>query len=486
MKSGSYWSRAGVTYRDTRRAARRLISHRRSRVLWRVIAFFAVAALSVWTWTFLTEGFEPDQRAVLFIFVLAVGLWVTEAVPAFAVGLLIMGYLVYVLGTPFGLGEAQDASAYLNTWSSPVIWLLMGGFFMAAGLSRTGLDRRVFHLALEVAGTRPERVLLVLMLTTAVASMFLSNTSVSAIMIGAVLPFVNRVGPSEPFAKSLLLAIPMAASVGGMGTIIGSAPNAIAAGVAGNFGRDINFIQWMAFGIPVSLLLVVGCWRLLLRHYPPAVGGVAAEFGAAAEDEADPVERRERWLAGVLTLITIVLWITTPLHGIHVSVISLVPIVGLTLGQVLGSRDVRALPWDTLMLVAGGLSLGAAVVNTGLADRLAEELGGLTVLGSETLVLLAMAYVTVLLSNFMSNTATVSMVLPVAVALLPGREAEMALVLGMSASCALLLPVSTPPNAVAYSTGLLTIRDLRLGGALVGLFGPILVVLWVSVMSWLI
>jgi sodium-dependent dicarboxylate transporter 2/3/5 len=147
--------------------------------------------------------------------------------------------------------------------------------------------------------------------------------------------------------------------------------------------------------------------------------------------------------------------------------------------QVLGAADVRGLPWDTLMLVAGGLSLGAAVVHTGLADRLASWLAFLTVLNLDVLVFGALALITVVLSNFMSNTATVSLVLPVAVALVPGRELEMCLILGLSASCALLLPVSTPPNAVAYSTGEIQTRDLRPGGLLIGLLGPMVIIAWV-------
>jgi sodium-dependent dicarboxylate transporter 2/3/5 len=463
------------------------MSRRTGRVLRRMLLLIGALVAAVWLWTTLTTGLEPDQRAVAFIFMLAVGLWVTEAIPAFAVGLLIMGYLVYVLGSPWLGGSVQDPSAYLNTWSSPVIWLLMGGFFMAAGLTRTGLDRQIFRVALRLAGTRPDRVLLVVMLTTALASMFLSNTSTAAIMIGAILPFVKRAGPDEPFSRALLLAIPIAASLGGMGTIIGSAPNAIAAGVADTFDAGPGFLAWMVYGLPVSLALVVGGWRLLLWRYPPVTQRVDADLGELdAPATPRPEQRRNRWVVGSLTALTIVLWMTTPLHGLHVSVISLIPIVGLTVSQVLGAREVRALPWDTLMLVAGGLSLGAAVVDTGLAEVIAQKLELLTRVDSAWLTLVLMGWTTVALSNFMSNTATVSIMLPVAVALLPGRELEMCLVLGLSASCALLLPVSTPPNAVAFSTGLLQIRDLRLGGVAAGLLGPPVIVSWVMLVAALL
>jgi sodium-dependent dicarboxylate transporter 2/3/5 len=470
-----------VAYRDSRRAAARILTPGKKHALRRTVSFLLVAAVALFAWNTLTGSFPPEQRAVLFLFLLAVGLWITEAVPAFAVGLLIMGYLVFALGTPLLHEEPWDVRPYLNTWSSPVIWLMLGGFFMAEGLSRTGLDRKLFNLAIQPAGTRPSRILLAVMLTSAVASMFISNTSTTVLMIGAVLPLVRQAGSKEPFAKALLVAIPLSASVGGMGTIIGSAPNAIAAGVASGFGEQIDFVDWMLLGVPVALSLVLVAWFLLLRLFPPSTESFSLDFSHSEEPELPGL--RDRVIVIVVALLTVGLWMTTPLHGIHVAAISLIPIVGLTMTQVLGAADVRGLPWDTLMLVAGGLSLGAAVVDTGLAAKLATWLEFLTILNSDLLVFGALALVTVVLSNFMSNTATVSLILPVAVALVPGRELEMCLILGLSASCALLLPVSTPPNAVAYSTGEIQTRDLRPGGLLIGLLGPAVIVVWVLLLS---
>ena len=200
-------------------------------------------------------------------------------------------------------------------------------------------------------------------------------------------------------------------------------------------------------------------------------------------EEPELTGKRERWIVAGITVVTVLMWMTTPLHGIHVAAISLIPIVGLTMTQVMGAAQVRGLPWDTLMLVAGGLSLGAAVVDTGLAERMANGLSLLTGLGFDVVVFAAMALITVLLSNIMSNTATVSLVLPIAVALLPGRELEMCLILGLCASCALMLPVSTPPNAVAFATGQIETRDLRPGGLLIGLLGPALIIAWVLLIT---
>jgi sodium-dependent dicarboxylate transporter 2/3/5 len=470
-----------VSYRDSRRAAFRVLQPGRTHGLRRLLTFVLVAAAVWWVWNLLSGVFPPEQRAVLFLFLLAVGLWITEAVPAFAVGLLIMGYLVFALGTTLIHPEPWDVRPYLNTWSSPVVWLMLGGFFMAEGLSRTGLDRYLFAAAIRPAGTRPAAVLLAVMLTSGVASMFISNTSTTVLMIGAVLPLVRQLGRKEPFSRALMVAIPLAASVGGMGTIIGSPPNAIAAGVAAEYGRQIDFVQWMAIGAPAAVGLIFIAWRILLRLYPASTGEVQLDLDSMDEPELPGL--RERVIVAAISLITVGMWLTTPLHGIHVAAISLIPIVGLTMTQVLGAADVRGLPWDTLMLVAGGLSLGAAVTDTGLAERLASWLAFLTVLNLDVLVYAALALVTVTLSNFMSNTATVSLVLPVSVALMPGRELEMCLILGLSASCALLLPVSTPPNAVAFATGEIRTKDLRPGGILIGLLGPAVVIAWVLLIS---
>ena len=473
-----------VAYRDSRRAAYRILRPGVRHALRRFLLFILVMAAAVAVWNTVTESLPPEQRAVLFLFLLAVGLWITEAVPAFAVGLLIMGYLVFALGTPLIMPEPWDVAPYLNTWSSSVIWLMLGGFFMAEGLSRTGLDRRLFAFAIKPAGSQPRYVLLAIMLTSAVASMFISNTSTTVLLIGAVLPLVRQLGRQEPFSKALMIAIPMAASVGGMGTIIGSAPNAIAAGAAAEAGSPINFLEWMVVAAPVALVLVVTGWFFLLRLYPTDLTDIKLDLSTL--DEPELPEKRDRIIVTVLSLATVGLWMTTPLHGIHIVAISLIPIVGLTMTQVLGAAHVRGLPWDTLMLVAGGLSLGSAVVDSGLAERFASGLGFLTSLNIDIVVFAALALITVVLSNVMSNTATVSIVLPVAVALVPGRELEMCLILGLSASCALLLPVSTPPNAIAYSTGEIETRDLRPGGLLIGLLGPSLIIAWVLFMSWLI
>ena len=185
----------------------------------------------------------------------------------------------------------------------------------------------------------------------------------------------------------------------------------------------------------------------------------------------------QRRIVSAVIIVTVALWLTTEFHGIKVAAICAVPLTMLTLTGILDSKDVQALPWDTLLLVAGGLSLGLALENTGLLRHYAEKL---LQFDFSTLVLIGIiAFFTMLVSNIMSNTAASTVMIPLGMALLTGYQMEIGLVVAFAASTAMFLPVSSPPNAVAYSTGLLEIKDFRLGGTLVGLLGPLLAIAWV-------
>ena len=470
-----------VGWRDSRAAVRAILSGERVRLLIRFLWFAAVSIVAFALWRAVAGHLPIEERAVLLLLLLAVGFWISEAIPAFAVGLFIIGFLVFAFGTNFLLDEPRDVTPYVDTWSSPVIWIMLGGFVLADGMSRTGLDRALLFRAIRPAGTRPDRVLLAIMLAAAVASMFISNTSTTVLLVGAVLPMVRRLGPGDPFGRSLMVAIPLAASVGGMGTIIGSSPNAIAAGMTAQYGTEVDFVSWMVIGVPPALLLVGVAWFFLCRIHPARSDSVSLDFGD--DNGIDLPGRRENLIVSGTAIATVAMWMTAPLHGIHAAAVSLIPIVVFSMTQILDSNRLRNLPWDTLMLIAGGLSLGAAVVNSGLADRIASGLSFLGYFDSPLPGIAGLAFVTVVLSNFMSNTATVALLLPVAVAILPGYEVEVCLVLGLSASCALLLPVSTPPNAIVHATGEVQTRDFRPGGLLIGVLGPVTAIVWVTIVA---
>jgi sodium-dependent dicarboxylate transporter 2/3/5 len=190
--------------------------------------------------------------------------------------------------------------------------------------------------------------------------------------------------------------------------------------------------------------------------------------------------RQRRITTGVI-IVTVGLWLTTSWHGISVAGICAVPLVILTLARVLDGKDVQGLPWDTLLLVAGGLSLGLALENTGLMAHYANML--ITMEINSTLLMFIFAFFTMLVSNIMSNTAASTVMIPLGMAILVGFKMEIALIIALAASSAMFLPVSTPPNAMAFSTGLLEQKDFRIGGILIGILGPVLAILWVLLLS---
>ncbi len=475
---------------DSRIASVRLFIHKhRPEVSTRTLLFagcgVAAFLLSLW----LREpSFTPLQNYTLFLVFFAVALWVTEAIPPFAVSILIIGFLAYTQGTTLLAEEAKDVSKYVNTWSSPVIWLMLGGFFMAKGMEKTHLDRRLFKTTLRVFGTKRSRLLLGLMLTTGLGSMLMSNTAITAMMIAAITPLLVSLSGEPHIRKALLLGIPAAASVGGMGTIIGSPPNAIAVGALNARGVQIDFVEWMIIGFPIALLMIFVFWLILTRYFKIRGGyfemPAAEEHASDATDDDLRFEHQQRNIVTATILLTVGLWITSPLHGLPVAAVSGIPIVFLTVAGVVNSDDVRSLPWDTLMLVAGGLALGIAILDTGLANAYLAKVNFDAAGPYVFIVLAGLGLLTVVLSNIMSNTATASILIPIAMVSLPEYALAVALVIGLSASNALFLPISTPPNAMVFSTGYLVQKDFRLGGLSIGLLGPLLVTLFTVLMLY--
>ncbi len=454
------------------------------------IIYFLLSIIFAFVLTYWINSPELDQAQVyvLFLLFLSIGLWVTEAVPPFAVGLLIFGFLVFALGGYYAEIDPENASKYVakyvQTWSNSVIWLMLGGFVIAEAMQKVGLDKTLFKMTISKFGSKPRNVLLGIMLVTAVFSMIMSNTATTAMMIAAVIPFINTLDKNAPFAKALLIGIPAAASLGGMGTIIGSPPNAIAVDAMSNHGVQFGFLEWMIIGFPVAVILVFLFWLFLISKFVPKVSTIDLSFLNDLEDESPSNSRifniKRKIVSGVL-LLTLTLWLTGNIHGIPASAVSLLPIMLLTLLGIVSGNDVRKLPWDTLMLVAGGLSLGLAIQETGLAEYYVKMLSNYDL--NIYALMIVFSLLTVILSNFMSNTATTTILIPIAIILVSSNQVILPLVIGLSASAALFLPISTPPNAIAFSTGKLEQKDFRVGGLFAGIVGPIVIIIMVMIMN---
>lgn len=248
------------------------------------VIYFLLSIIMAFGLTYWLSDPELDQAQVyvMFLLFLSIGLWVTEAVPPFAVGLFIVGFLIFALGSHYQKVDPENATEYVmkyvQTWSNSVIWLMLGGFFMAESMRQVGLDKTLFRVTISKFGTRPRYVLLGIMLVTAIFSMIMSNTATTAMMIAAILPFLDTLKKDAPFAKAMLIGIPAAASLGGMGTIIGSPPNAIAVEALNNHGIQFGFLEWMVIGFPTSLVLVFIFWLFLIQKYVPKVSTIDLSF----------------------------------------------------------------------------------------------------------------------------------------------------------------------------------------------------------------
>lgn len=445
------------------------------------IIYFLVSVILAFGLTYYLDSPELDtaQIYVLFLLFLSIGLWITEAIPPFAVGLLIFGFLVFALGGYYHEidpeNSAKHIQRYVQTWSNSVIWLMLGGFFMAEAMQKVGLDKTIFKITISKFGSKPRYVLLGIMLVTAIFSMIMSNTATTAMMIAAVLPFINTLDKDAPFGKALLIGIAAAASLGGMGTIIGSPPNAIAVDALNNIGISFGFLEWMVIAFPIAILLVFLFWLFLIKRFVPKVSTIDLSFldGIDSTSNSKIFILKKKIVLGVL-LLTLTLWLTGNIHGIPASAVSFLPIMTLTMFSVLTGDDVRKLPWDTLMLVAGGLSLGLAIEETGLAAYYVGLLSDYNL--NFYMLIIVFSLLTIVLSNFMSNTATTTILIPIAIILVSTNKEILPLVIALSASAALFLPISTPPNAIAFSTGKLAQKDFRYGGIIAGLIGPIIII----------
>jgi len=465
---------------DSRSGAR--ILYRKLKLNWvfstsTFIGNFLIALLV--TYFFSKIGYESQVNFVFFVSILAIGLWISEALPPFAVGIFIIATLLLGFSTDFFFDQTMPAELYVSTWTSNVIWLLLGGFFLAKAMSLVELDQQLFQFTVKKFGQKPESLLLGLMMTTAIASMIMSNTATTAMMISSIIPLVALIGKNSPYGKALLTAIPASASVGGIGTIIGSTPNAIAVGALQEKGISITFVDWMVVGFPTGLLLVWLYWKFLCKTQD--FSDVELDLSLLPKGKGN-VGRFEKNAVIFTLIVTVLMWLTEPLHGIPVAATSAIPIVLLTMTQVIHSEHVRSLPWDTLMLVAGGLALGIALVEVGLAEIVMQKINAMPL--PKVLIAIIFCLVAVLLSNVMSNTAAASILVPLSLAL-PGIYGIAGPVMvAFSCSCSLLLPVSTPANAIAYATGMMEQKDFRTGGLFFIILGPI--VAFLAVMAWVL
>lgn len=417
------------------------------------------------------DDFTLAQRVMIGIFISAAGLWITEAVPPFATAIGVIVASVFMLGAPgaaMGFSGARDYLVFLEPIIDPVMVMFFGGCVLALAVQKTELDQLMARWFLRPFARTTDFFLLGMILITGIFSMFMSNTATTLLMVTLLTPILKRLEQGGSFSRVLVLSVAFASNIGGMGTIIGSPPNAIAVAALQKQGIEITFGEWMIVGMPLAVGLLFVLWRLLMVVY--RLEGARFEFPEKNLIKHDK-SFKKTIAVGVVFLITILLWMMEGLHGWSAGMVALVPFCLFTMSGILVAEDLKRIPWDVLILVAGGLILGTGLQKTGLAQKLLEWIP----LDNERLGLLMILIVlaTVTLSNFMSNTSAATIVLPLALSLSAGSSILMALGVAFAASLAMSLPISTPPNAIAYGTGLIPSREMLRYGTLCTLAGVV-------------
>ncbi len=434
------------------------------------LAVAILGALCILLLAPLTPEFTMPARATAATFALVAVLWVGNAMPAFAAGLLGVGLLVASLslartlpaapGVPDAIGAAgrgvivpwQDFAAQFA--SAPVVMTLAGMMLAAAG-ARTGMDRLVAVRLLAPFVGRVPLFLAIVLGIGAGLSMFMSNTATAVVLLTVLSPMVTPLGRDAGTARAVVLAAAVGATVGGVATPVGTSANVIALELLGDAGHRITFGRWMLFGLPVAVAVLALAWWLLRR--------IAVAGGATARPLVRPQDPGRLGVRGIafalIFLATVVLWVTSGWTGVPIGVASMLPIALLPALRLVDQHDVRGMDWPTLLLMGSGLCLGIAMERTGLAAFVVRH-----VVPESTwlpALLLSFGVVSVVLSTFISSTAVTNLLIPLVVALgRPEAVVPCGMAVAFAASMAMALPVSTPPITIACSTGLVRPREL--------------------------
>lgn len=449
---------------------------------------------------FAPTDLSPEGKAVLGVTLWVATWWITEAIPIPATSLL----PILLLPLTGALSNSTVTSAY----GDDIIYLFLGGFFIAAAMEKWNLHKRIALAIIAFVGTSTQRILLGFMLATGFLSMWVSNTAAVMMMVPMALAITAQVGasikglPEESdlpcFGKSLLFGVGYAGTIGGLGTLIGTPPNIIlAAQVQQLFGQEISFASWMLIGAPLVFVLLVATWIYLGRlAFPTRMqqlpGG--AELIQRERDALGRIGFEEKVVAVIFTLAAF-FWITREFIWTSLvpelrdgmiavtAAVALFVIPARSAGQVrvLDWKDSKEIPWGILLLFGGGLAIAAGFRESGLSAWMGNQL---TVFeGFHLIVMIACSTLLILfLTEITSNTATATMILPVVASLALALDIHpFALMIpcAMAANCAFMLPVGTPPNAIIFATGKLTIREMMRVGFLLNIFAAILIVLMV-------
>ncbi len=434
----------------------------------RVIVVILIAGYMLCGITGVFSSFEmekPSQVAFVILLVSAT-LWVSEAVPLFVTSLIILFLSkVWLVDVIRESGMEISESVFLAPFFSNIILLFLGGFVLSSALHKYRIDEDLAHRIISKTGHSIPLLIAGIMAVTAFLSMWLSNTATAAMMLALCIPIMAKLPVRDRYRKSIVLSIPFAANIGGLGTPVGSPPNAIAiqymqkAGVAPSFGK------WMLLGIPTVLIMLIVLWFILMLFYRGTSRSIEIE-----EKPFEAIYTPKAIFVIVVALLTVAGWMTGPLHGHSSGTVALIPVLVLFGLGFLNVKDLRALSWDVLLLMGGGLCLGKIIAAGGLADWLIAHLPLQDM--SPYMLALIFGVVACAMSSLMSNTATANLIMPIILGLSVSDISPLLVGAAFSCSMAMALPISTPPNALAFSTEEFSVKDMLkpgLVGTLTGL-----------------
>ena len=460
-----------------------------------------VLIATIFLWAVPTSFFGIDaltatQQRVIALFVFAALMWIFEIIPNWTTSLLVIVISLLTVSNK-GLGFLCTPNAgklvpykdLMASFADPVVMLFLGGFVLAIMAEKYGLDVTLARVLLKPFGKKPKSVLLGFLIVISVFSMFMSNTATAAMMLAFLAPVLAVLPSDDKGRVGLALAIPIAANIGGIGTPIGTPPNATAVKFLAEAGSDVSFVTWMAHMVPYVVIMIVFAWFLLQIFFPFKAKEVVLEI-----PENKKAKDWKYYATWIIFVGTILLWMTEAIHKVNSNVVALIPLALFTMLGIFTKEDIKLINWSVLWLVAGGFALGTCLQGTGLAKVLIEAIpfGSMSVV----LVIVIAGLVCYFLSNFISNSATAALLIPILIVVAEGMAdpaaannasfialggtKAMIIFIATCASIAMCFPISTPPNAIAASTGLVETKDMSKIGIIIGVVGFVFGFFWLT------
>ena len=457
----------------------------------RAVKIAIVAIVTLLLWNIPTEWYGIQnltviQQRIIAIFAFATLMWILEIVSSWAtsIAIIVMMLLfcsdsgIMPMVNEAEVGKLLSHKSVMASFADPVIMLFIGGFVLAIAATKTGLDAQLAKVLLKPFGTKSEMVLLGFLLITGLFSMFVSNTATAAMMLTFLAPVFRQLPPEGKGRIALAMSIPVAANLGGMGTPIGTPPNTIALKYLNDpegLNLGLGFGQWMMFMFPLVVVLLFISWRLLLKFFPFTQKTVELKIEGG-------MEKGFQSKVVIFTFIlAIVLWLSDQFTGINANTVAMIPFCIFALTGVINKRDLEQINWSVIWMVAGGFALGHGLNASGLAANAVESIpfGNL----SPLLILILGGAICYLLSNFISNSATAALLMPI-LAIVCGAMGDKLAPIGgtptvligvaIAASSAMILPISTPPNALAFATGYVKQNEMARMGIIMGIISMVL------------